>query len=543
MGPFILIGLAILLIIIVLSICAYPFVCACIAVAGKKYNGIVSGILLLLTIGAYMLACTTLERPLDNWCYSVYAGIVLTPIVLYICTGVENLGNWLGSVEKVKHDKITIPLLSLIASLLFAIEGVMRMSHSYSIHRLLNYGWSTSETGSYWFYEEDFQYAGGLLFSVSLLSILYIGISFFNSYKEYKRNLADEIEKKYRIEREKESIKRRIILDNEFLRTFESEQRIEAGNYYNTFCKTIINALESSDEKTTYSFEYSPFNIIKTTYKVLLVKNNNRSFYFYPMGIVTISFDEKYNYIPISSTTVSLKNERKNLRYALPSDVQPIRQNWQHTCVDGSPDLRYKYNTRTYVYEYGILRISELILHVYRMKSAQEVVSAYNKMYSSITQIKAKKHNERMNVSSAEKGASSMDYLEKKEKEINKNVEQVNEVIIPNQNIAYNTPTTLEECFCDIIRRRGVEILKDRSMLYCFTSMYKDVDITEYKEVMEKMVSERFLYQFKETGKQNDFKLYNLSNDFARKHKLNVQKSLFITQSLVKAIKKTKVNN
>ena len=327
------------------------------------------------------------------------------------------------------------------------------------------------------------------------------------------------------------------------MRTFESEQRIEAGNYYNTFCKTIINALESSDEKTTYSFEYSPFNIIKTTYKVLLVKNNNRSFYFYPMGIVTISFDEKYNYIPISRTTVSLKNERKNLRYALPSDVQPIRQNWQHTCVDGSPDLRYKYNTRTYVYEYGILRISELILHVYRMKSAQEVVSAYNKMYSSITQIKAKKHNERMNVSSAEKGASSMDYLEKKEKEINKNVEQVNEVIIPNQNIAYNTPTTLEECFCDIIRRRGVEILKDRSMLYCFTSMYKDVDITEYKEVMEKMVSERFLYQFKETGKQNDFKLYNLSNDFARKHKLNVQKSLFITQSLVKAIKKTKVNN
>jgi len=535
MGPFILIGLVLFLILIALSVCAYPLICACIAVAGKKYNGIVSGILLLLTGAAYMLACTTLERSLDNWCYSVYAGIVLTPIVIYICTGVEDPGNWLESGEKVKHHKLAIPLLTIIASLLFTIEGIMRMTHSYSIHRLLNYGWSTSETGNYWFYEEVFQYAGSLLFSFSIISVLFIGINFFGSYKEYKRNLAVEIEKRSRIEREINCITRRLRVDNALLMAFDAHQRNEADNYYGSFCNSIIAALVSSDEKTSYSFEYSPFNDISTSSKVLLIKNRNKSFYFYPMGIVITKTNEIYKYVPYDRTIVSLKTERKNVRKALPNDVSPIRKSWHYTCRDGSPDLRYKYNPRIYVYEYGFLGISELVLHVYRMKSASEVLSAYNKMYSYITHIKAEKRNDIINVSSAKKEATSIDFLKKKE--INNNVEQANDVII------CNSLTTLEECFCDIIRRRGADILKDKNLANIFTSLYKEAEIVEYKDIIDRMVSEGFLYQFIEVDKQNDFTLYNMSNDFARKQKINVQKSLFITQALVNAIRKSKVDN
>ena len=140
MGPFIIIALIILLILIVISVFAYPIICANIAIASKRFNGIVTGFLLLITIALYLFACKSLEDSLDNWCYSVYAGIVLTPIFLYIGTGLEEPSKWLESGEKAQHSKITIPILTLLTSSLFTIEGVFRMAHSYSVHRLLNNG-------------------------------------------------------------------------------------------------------------------------------------------------------------------------------------------------------------------------------------------------------------------------------------------------------------------------------------------------------------------------------------------------------------------
>ena len=70
------------------------------------------------------------------------------------------------------------------------------------------------------------------------------------------------------------------------------------------------------------------------------------------------------------------------------------------------------------------------------------------------------------------------------------------------------------------------------------SSSYEELDIKEYKNVLHIMVNDNFLYQFIEVDKQNDFALYNLTSSFARKKKVNVQKSLFITQALVSAIKK-----
>ena len=122
MGPFIIIAIIILLVLVVLSVCAYPFICAMIVTNCKRFKEIVTGILLILTIAFYLLACTNLERAFDNWCYSVYAGIVLTPIVLYFCTGLEEPGKWPDNGETPLHQKIVIPLITFITSSLFAIE-------------------------------------------------------------------------------------------------------------------------------------------------------------------------------------------------------------------------------------------------------------------------------------------------------------------------------------------------------------------------------------------------------------------------------------
>ena len=38
--------------------------------------------------------------------------------------------------------------------------------------------------------------------------------------------------------------------------------------------------------------------------------------------------------------------------------LKVILKTWEHTCRDGSPDLRYKYNDRLYLVEYGKLMIN-----------------------------------------------------------------------------------------------------------------------------------------------------------------------------------------
>ena len=538
MWPFILIGLGIYLILIVLSICAYPFICAIIANVSQKFNGIVTGFLLLLTLGVYLFACTTLEDSFDNWCYSVYTGIVLTPIVLYIFTGTEEPGRWPESGEKAQHNKITITILTFLTSSLFTIEGVLRMVHSYSVHRMLNYGWGNPDTDSYRFYYEEFHYAGSLLFFVSLFSALIIGVSFFISYKGYRHKLAVEAEKKSRIEREVNEVTQKLKADSNLLMSFESQQIDEALQYYNTFCQKIIAALESSDEKVKYTFGYSAFNNLESSFKVLLLTNSSRCCYFYPMGIVFKNQKDSYKYIQNVTTTVLLRTEHKKMSKPLPYDVRPIRQYWLHSCLDGSPDLRYNYNPKTYVYEYANLNVAVLILHVFRLNTAKEVVSAYNKMYSYISQLKLQqqKHKEKKNALPEEKATTSAIITENKES-ITK-VEHQEEIKTAKQHVAIDNPKTLEECFSVIILKRGTGILKDDKLVGLISS-YKNVDISEYKDVLERMVIDDFLYQFIEPGKQNDFALYNLSSSFARQNKVNAQKVLFITQALVKAIKKS----
>ena len=540
MGPFIIIALAILLISIVISVCAYPFICASIAVASKRYNGIAAVFLLILTVFVYILACTTLEKSFDNWCYSLYAGIVLTPLALYISNGLEEPAKWPESGEKLQHHKIMIPLLSLVTSLCFAIEGVMRMTHSYSVHRMLNYGWENPDTDSYRLYYEEFHYAGSLLFFVSLFIALIILAGLFSSYKEYQRMLsvkAKKISRLERIQRDVNRVTQKLELDLHFLMSFESQQVDEVILRYKYFCKMIVAALESSDEKTKLSYEYSPFNNIDTSYKVLLLSNKSRSYYFYPMGIVTRDSNDAYKYIPYGNDTVSVNIVKKDKREALPSDIRPIRQYWQHSCLDGSPDLRYRYNPITYVYEYGFLCIVELILHVYRVNTGKDAMSAYKKMYSYISQLKLRNQNVIMIALPEEKTTASSIVTENSES-ITK-VEKPEEIKTTKQYVAIENPKTLEDCFGVILIKHGKDILNDNNLVSIIT-LYKEVDISEYKDVLDEMVREGFLYQFTKPEKQNDYTLYNLSGSFARQKKMNAPKVLFITQTLVAAIKKLK---
>lgn len=350
-----------------------------IVTISKGYKEIVTGILLLLTITFYLFACMNLEYAFDNWCYSVYAGIVLTPITLYFCAGLEGFGKSPKNGKTYLRQRIVVPLMTFLTSLLFTIEGCLRMAHSFSAHKMIKSGWDNIGD-TWWYYYENFHYAGSLLFFVSLISALFIGISFFNGYKAYRHKLVVKAEKKSKIEGKINSVIQRLKTDDAQLMAFDTHQCDESAQ---------IN--------------------------------------------------------------VKMKNNIKK-------------------------------------------------------------------------------------VPSVEKVTTSNDIIDNKN-----NVQQVDDVDKkPNQCIEDNSPETLEECFCDIILKRGTDILKDNSLLYILSSLYKDLDLSEYEDVITVMTKENFLCQFVEQSKQNDFALYNISSSFAHKQKINSQKCLIVTQALVNALKNVK---
>lgn len=544
MWLFLLIAFLIYLILIILSALVYPFICVSIAAACKRYQGKVTGTLLLLTIVLYLFACTTLENYLDNWCYSVYVGIVLTPISLYYCTGLRDSCTRQESGDKPLRGNFSIPIFTFFTSLLFALEGIMRMANSNSIHMLLNKASVSSNVDGYWSYYDNFQNAGSILFFISLSSALLIGIRFFIYYKEYQRQLTVEVEKKKRIEGDINRITQKLEKDFDLLASLGSRQEEKVLLYYNSFCKEIINALEFSDEKIDLSYECRSFNDIDSPYKILFVSNTKQSFYFFPTGIVYKNSGNMYIYIPLGKMAVSMKTEQITKNNFLPNDIRPIRQFWQHTCRDGSPDLRYKYNPMTLVYKYALLTLGDLTLHVYRVNTAKDVVSAYNKMHSAIAKykvqkrLKMNKHPDKWSALQNERNSISDDITENKE--VVQEVMQSEDVKTLKHNNTVENPKTLEDCFYNIILKSGKHVLADKNLVNLISASYNEVDLKEYKDVLERMVRDNFLYQFIEEDNQNDFALFNLTSSFARQKKVNVQKSLLITQALVSAIKRRK---
>ena len=185
------------------------------------------------------------------------------------------------------------------------------------------------------------------------------------------------------------------------------------------------------------------------------------------------------------------------------------------------------------------MSIGELILHVYRMNIAKDVAIAFNNLYTYFSQIKNQKPIDKKKAILDVKDPTSIDIIENKP--LVEQIKQSEEVKTTKLPITVENPETLEDCFYDIIQKRGKDILLDKNLVNIITSLYKEADIMEYKNVLDEMVNSNYLYQFVDPKKHNDFVFYNLSNSFARQKKINIQKSLYLTQALVAAIKRIKL--
>lgn len=540
MWPFILLGLAIFLILIVLSVCIYPYICAVILVALKKIKTPVTIALLMLTTALYFFACTVLEGAFNDWCYSVYAGIALTPITLFVCAGVDNMKNWPENNESIKHNTSTIPLLTSLSSITLMLEGILRMANGSSAHTLLNNGLRSSDEYSFWYYHDDFHYAGILLFLISIVSAFIMIYCSYDSRRTRMRELQDKKEKEARIEGALNEISQSLSKDIESLESLPSDSKFkrELLNNYESFCKSLESALDCSDEKSQVTYKQDYFTEVSASHQAFIITIRNKSYYLYPVGLVVKSSQDNYRYIPFGRKTCSFSTEEITKQTALPSTIKPLRQYWLHTCRDGSPDLRYRYNPKTFVYAYGVIHLDNLKFHLSQVSIANAVAKAYKCLYYSLMQLKQESHST-SKLTSVIQNKPQEESIQHEINEKNNPPTHATKVEIRDERND-RRPQNLEECFYDIIKNRGDKVLQEESLYHILITSYKDVDISDYKDVVDKMSKEYYFYQFTEPKKQNDFALYNISNTFAHKNRLNAQQCLHITQMLVAAIKKLK---
>ena len=260
--------------------------------------------------------------------------------------------------------------------------------------------------------------------------------------------------------------------------------------------------------------------------------------YLFPVGLVVKSSKDNYRYVPFGRKTFSLSTEEITKKTALPNNIKPLRQYWLHTCLDGSPDLRYRYNPKTFVYVYGVIHLDNLNFYISQVGVANTAAKAYKSFYSSIMQLMKESQCTKSTTTAIPILPQEVPILHKINENNNNPIHESKLEIRDGMN--YRQPQNLEECFCDIMKKRGINVLREESLYSVMTSHYKDIDITEYKEVFDKMSNENYFYQFTEPNKQNDFALYNISNSFAHRFRFNAQKCLYITQVLVAAIKSIK---
>lgn len=144
------------------------------------------------------------------------------------------------------------------------------------------------ESDNYLYYSDEFQYAGTLLFFVSVVMTLYVGISFVVNRKKYKRILEEEAIKKAKIDRSVEEVTLQLTKECECFTDSlcDSEQVNDVLLSYNEFCKTFVAVIQCSDEKVRMSILYESFKGIEPGAKPLLFVTGKCFYYVYPMGLV-----------------------------------------------------------------------------------------------------------------------------------------------------------------------------------------------------------------------------------------------------------------
>lgn len=313
-----------------------------------------------------------------------------------------------------------------------------------------------------------------------------------------------QIEKKYNVFREK------------------MEVAFNCGEYY-AFTNTRL------------SFDYAYYEDCIIPYKIVRFSANGVLWFFYPNAIIVRSRDkESVTIIPIDSINVSTTTHSVYKRTNFyPKDAKVISQYWEHSRLDGGPDLRYRSNAQITVLEYEVLNIDKHIsLHFSKSGVTKPIMNALKHLIEAVgkEQKRIEFEKERKKIEQDKQiDQQTEKYTSDSKKDSNYERRLLNHK---------NDKGTLEDAICSILSKNGYHIVGEKRFIDEFKT-YNIFDASsEYNSIINIMIETGYLLQFEIKKNQTDFMMFTLANEFAVKNGINVHKCLELSMIVIKYLKK-----
>lgn len=285
---------------------------------------------------------------------------------------------------------------------------------------------------------------------------------------------------------------------------------------------------------TRLSFDYAYYEDCIIPYKIVRLSADGVLWFFYPNAIIVRSRDkESVTIIPIDSINVSTTTQSIYKRTnSYPKDAKVISQYWEHSRLDGRPDLRYRSNAQITVLEYEVLNIDKHIsLHFSKSGVTKPIMNALKNLIEAV-----EKEQKRIELDK-----------ERKKKEQNKQVDQQSEEstydrkkdsIQESKRLdRENDEVTLEDAICSILSKNGYHIVGERRFIAELKTYNAFDDSSEYDSIIKIMIETGYLLQFEIKKNQTDFMMFTLANEFAVKNGINVHKCLELSMMVINYLK------
>jgi SpoVK/Ycf46/Vps4 family AAA+-type ATPase len=149
-------------------------------------------------------------------------------------------------------------------------------------------------------------------------------------------------------------------------------------------------------DRKEIAFSTGNLNSLKTSFKIPIIKDlYGTKYYICPKFIIKANNSQEFEQIPIETINVNFQTRRfiedlspkrhtaqlLNEPFSdLPKDTKIVDYEFKYTNKDGSPDLRYSFNPKLPVVEYGRIEIYnfELIYYISNIEKAQRFVDAFD---------------------------------------------------------------------------------------------------------------------------------------------------------------------
>lgn len=238
----------------------------------------------------------------------------------------------------------------------------------------------------------------------------------------------------------------------------------------------------SNIRRNIVSFKKEYFNKIipSVNCEVYSISILGSTFYFYPKYIIQSKGKNNYRIINYSQLSIKINECVVIEDNYKPKGGVSIGYTYEHTCIDGTPDMRYKYNRKFPKYKYGYINI--ISLDNFRIDIANYNLA--NDFYKAIIEIKhtVKRHNKQHNkqniISPADKCSNSNN----------------------NQPSSANSSKSLSgerigfrNIMCTIIEKEGRDIIMQKRFIYMLEDMHAFKEVPHIKYILNLMQTDGYM--------------------------------------------------